>query len=150
MTPRRLGAHELGEVLGRGAAGTVFRATGPRGEVAIKLLETRDESALLRFDRERRLLDALGEGFVPLLEAGFAPEGPYLVMPLVRGGTLRERLARGPLDIEEARALGRALAVALGRAHEKGIVHRDVKPGNVLFTEQGEPLIADLGIAKHF
>src|SRR5205823_1073109 len=79
-----------------------------------------------------------------------------LVMPFLRGGTLRDRLARGPLPVEETVALAIALATALGRAHEGGIVHRDLKPENVLFqeddaaTSRARPLVADLGLAKHF
>src|SRR5205085_9317034 len=66
------------------------------------------------------------------------------------GGTLRDRLARGPLALGEATALVTKIARALGRAHERGLVHRDVKPENVLFDAAGEPLVADLGLAKHF
>src|SRR5205085_12307192 len=96
---------------------------------------------------------ALGEaeGFVPILGAGVTPEGaPYLAMPLVRGGTLRARLQRGPLGLEASVVLACTLAAALARAHARGIVHRDLKPENILFTEDGRPLVADLGLAKHF
>jgi formylglycine-generating enzyme required for sulfatase activity len=71
-------------------------------------------------------------------------------MPFVPGGTLRARIDRGPLPVEEARLLGIALAQALGRAHIEGIVHRDLKPDNILFTADGRPLVADLGLAKHY
>src|SRR5437870_12671373 len=71
-------------------------------------------------------------------------------MPLMEGGSLRDRLRRGPLAPEEAVALGVALARAVGRAHAAGILHRDLKPENVLFTADGSPLVADLGLAKHF
>ncbi|MBI3724352.1 serine/threonine protein kinase, partial [bacterium] len=140
--------------------GAVFRARSPSGRaVAIKLLLKQVSSAqtLARFDRERRMLALLdersegaGEGFVPLLDVGDGPHGPYLVMPFIEGGTLRERLSRGPLAVEDTIAVGRALARAIGRAHALGIVHRDLKPENVLFTGEGRPLIADLGLAKHF
>src|SRR5262249_51642863 len=108
--------------------------------------------AFARFERERRLLEALGEaeGFVPLLDAGSTSAGPYLVMPFLEGGTLRARLDEGPMSLEKALDLGRALARALGRAHSLGIVHRDFKPENVLFTKGGKPLVADLGLAKHW
>jgi tetratricopeptide (TPR) repeat protein len=150
----RLGKYEVLAPIGRGGTGAVYRARADRRgpEVAIKLLARTEAEALARFDRERRLQGALGEaeGFVPLLESGLSPEGPYLVMPLVAGGTLRERLARGPFPVEDAVALAIKLARALGRAHALGIVHRDLKPENVLFTGDGEPLVADLGLAKHF
>jgi tetratricopeptide (TPR) repeat protein len=110
--------------------------------------------AVARFERERRLQAALGEteGFVPLLGTGIARDGRqfFLVMPFLPGGTLRQRLEAGLLPVVEAVRIGRALARALGRAHALGIVHRDVKPENVLFTEGSEPLVADLGLAKHF
>jgi formylglycine-generating enzyme required for sulfatase activity len=158
MGAMRIGAYEVAETLGKGGAGTVFRARAPDGrEVAVKLLNRTDAESLARFERERRLLAALSaaEGFVPLLDAGTADAGVFLVMPCLRGGTLRDWLARGPLGVETTLALGSALARAIARAHALGIVHRDLKPENILFaTKPGvggaEPLVADLGLAKHF
>ncbi|MBI3723591.1 tetratricopeptide repeat protein [bacterium] len=149
----KIGPYETIAELGRGSAGIVSRARSPDGRVvAVKLLRRTGPESLARFERERRLLATLGEreGFVPLLDAGESKEGPYLVMPLLAGGTLRDRLRRGPLAVEEAVALGLSLSRALARAHERGIVHRDLKPENVLFTGEGVPLVADLGLAKHF
>jgi serine/threonine protein kinase len=132
--------------------GAVYAARSPDGRaVAVKVLtNTTARDALETFAREKRLLATLSEteGFVPIVDSGGPP--PFIVMPLVPGGTLRARFAKGPLDVAEAVALGATLAAALGRAHERGIVHRDLKPENVLFTAEGEPLIADLGLAKHF
>ena len=148
----KLGPYEVLGELGRGGMGVVLRGRAPSGEeVALKLLLRVDAETLARFDRERRLLGRFTarDGFVPLLDAGASPEGTYLVMPLLRGGTLRDRL-RGPLGIEEAVRVMSAVAEALGRAHERGIVHRDLKPENVLFDGKGRPLVADLGLAKHF
>src|SRR5437879_5853733 len=117
--------------------GVVYRARGPSGElVAIKVLGVQqDTEALDRFKREERLHEGLGrtEGFVPRIASGVSSEGPYIVMPLVTGGTLRDRLARGPLSIEEARRIGHAIARALGHAHALGVIHRDLKPENILF-----------------
>ena len=149
----RIGPYELTRTIGEGGMGHVYagRAAGG-GEVAIKVLLRGGTDATARFERERRLLASLGEadGFVPLLDAGATPNGPYIVMPFVPGGTLRTRLDRGPLGVEETVDLGRALATALGAAHSRGIVHRDLKPENVLFSASGKPLVADLGLAKHF
>jgi tetratricopeptide (TPR) repeat protein len=149
----KLGPYEVLSEIGRGGMGAVYRARSPSGaEVAVKLLLQADEERLGRFDREKRLLESLGEdqGFVPLIDAGVAPAGHYLVMPFIRGGTLRAKLDRGKLTIEESLRLGRALAATVGRAHERGVVHRDLKPENVLFGADDRPLIADLGLAKHF
>jgi WD40 repeat protein len=159
-----VGPYEVVAEIGRGGSGVVFRARAPDGrDFAVKLLAKpavsrtgatppSSDSAFVRFERERRLLAELGEeqGFVPLLDAGDSPRGPWIVMPFVPGGTLRDRLRRGPLAVPEVVELGKSLASALGRAHARGIVHRDVKPENVLFTADGRPLVADLGIAKHF
>jgi tetratricopeptide (TPR) repeat protein len=133
--------------------GTVLRARAPSGEeVAVKVLLEASPQRVTRFERERRLLSEFTarDGFVPLLDGGVAARGPYIVMPLLPGGTLRDRLARGPLGADETLALGRALAAALAKAHARGIVHRDLKPENVLYTAGGTPLIADLGLSKHF
>ena len=149
----QVGPYEiLGEV-GRGGMGVVFRVRRSGGEDgALKLVFKADAAAFARFERERRLLASLGEehGFVGLLDAGTSPAGPWLLMPFVPGGTLRARLARGPLGVAETVSIGVVLASALGAAHERGIVHRDVKPENVLFTAAGRALLADLGLAKHF
>ncbi len=156
----KLGPYDVLGELGRGGMGVVLHGRSPRGEdVALKLLQRIDAATLARFERERRLLGLFTarEGFVPLLDAGTSPEGAYLVMPLLRGGTLRQRLERGPIEVEDTIELGKALSGAIGRAHGRGVVHRDLKPENVLFDGEGQPvsrparpLIADLGLAKHF
>ena len=150
--PVRVGPYEILDELGRGGMGVVYRVRGPHGEAALKLLLKADPQTFARFEREQRLLASLGdaEGFVSLLDAGMAPGGAYLVMPLVAGGTLRQKLESGPLGVEETIAIGVVLATALGKAHARGIIHRDVKPENVLFDSSGRALLADLGLAKHF
>ncbi|HZV00428.1 MAG TPA: serine/threonine-protein kinase [Planctomycetota bacterium] len=147
----RLGGYEVVERVGQGGAGVVFKARREGALVAVKLLKDRSAQARARFEREARLLGSFGEaeGFVPFLEQGDSPEGPYLVMPFIEGGSLRDRLRGGPLPVEDALALAREVGSALAHAHAKGIVHRDVKPENVL--RQGDRwLLADLGVAKHF
>jgi serine/threonine-protein kinase len=150
----KLGDYEVEGEIGRGGMGVVLRARAPDGRtVAIKVLSsTGARHSVERFQRERRLLGSLGEeqGFVPLLDSGDSPRGPFLVMPFVGGGTLRDRIERGPLPEADVLAIGRAVATAMGRAHALGIVHRDLKPENVLFTAQAAPLVADLGLAKHW
>ena len=148
----KIGPFEVLGELGRGGMGIVYLVRTPDGnEAALKVLVKADQATLARFERERRLLASLGEreGFVGLLDSGSAPEGAWILMPFVPGGTLRERLAP-ELGVEETLGLGVQLAEALGAAHEHGIVHRDVKPENVLFTKEGRALLADLGLAKHF
>jgi serine/threonine protein kinase/Tfp pilus assembly protein PilF len=149
----RVGHYQLLAPIGRGGLGVVFRARDPDGrDVAVKVLRRPDSNDdLLRFEREMKLLSLFGarEGFVPLLDRGESDRGPFLVMPLLEGGTLRDRLEAGPFRIADAIALVRSLAEAVGRAHERGIVHRDLKPENVLF-QAGKPLVSDLGLAKHF
>src|SRR5436190_2046618 len=119
--------------------GAVFRGRSPDGRaVAVKVLLRPDSrDVLARFGRERRLHESLREeeGFVPFLDSGESASGPFIVMPFVPGGTLRQRLDEVTrLGIEETIELGRALAGALGRAHALGIVHRDLKPENILFA----------------
>jgi formylglycine-generating enzyme required for sulfatase activity len=149
-----IGHYQVVRELARGGMGAVFHARSPEGrDVALKIiLNPGARDAITRFERERRLLAQLGEaeGFVPILDAGDDRSGPFLVMPLVTGGTLRDRLENGPLPVEQAVVFMGKVARAVGKAHALGIVHRDLKPENILFTAEGEPLVADLGLAKHF
>jgi hypothetical protein len=133
--------------------GIVYLARDASGrEVALKVLSATSDRARSRFERERRLLATftLADGFVPLLDAGETDRLPWFVMPFVDGGTLRSRLERGALPVREAISIATELARALARAHAKGVVHRDLKPENIIFTRESRPLVADLGIAKHF
>ncbi len=149
----RIGPYETEGTIGEGGDGTVYRSRASSGEpVAVKVLKRTTPEQLARFDRERRLLATLGAeaGFVPLLDAGQDRGTFYVVMPFVPGETLRARIKRGPLRVDQALAIVRAVALAVGRAHALGIVHRDLKPENILFDADGRPLVADLGIAKHY
>lgn len=148
-----IGRYTVVGELGVGGVGRVLRVKDPTGrELALKLLQAATPAAGERFRRETRLQELLGEeaGFVPLLDMGVCPYGPYLVMPLLPGGTLRDQAGGQPMGVARSVALVAQLAEAMGRAHAIGVVHRDLKPDNVLFNQSGDPLIADLGLAKHF
>ena len=133
--------------------GVVLRGDAPDGStVALKVLPSMSDSARATFAREASVLKKLGrdDGFVSLVDVVDDGKVACLVMPYVPGGTLRARLNRGPLSAADAVSIVLPLARSLGRAHALGIVHRDVKPENVLFDAAGRPLLADLGLAKHF
>jgi serine/threonine protein kinase len=121
-------------------------------EVAIKILPphfTTDPERLARFEREARLLATLNH---PHIGAIYALEvldtSPALVLELVEGDTLAERIARGPLPISDALTMATQMANALEAAHEKGIVHRDLKPANIKITPEGVVKVLDFGLAK--
>ena len=143
----------LGE-LGRGGAGVVLRAQGPRGEAAaIKLLlagREASEHARRRFAREAEALARLDHpNLVAVREVGEHEGCPYLVMDYVAGEDLESVLRqRGRLAPAEAVAIARGLAAALGHAHARGVVHRDVKPANVLLEASGRARLTDFGLAK--
>jgi eukaryotic-like serine/threonine-protein kinase len=153
------GRYRLGRMVGRGATAEVWVATDERlgRDVAIKLFRTDvpDPGAQARIEAEMRTLAALRHpGLVTVYDAGLAGGGasPYLVMELVDGQTLHERLALGPLTGAETAALGIALADALAYVHGMGVVHRDVKPANILLEGPGPAWtavkLADFGIAR--
>jgi Tol biopolymer transport system component len=150
----RLGSYEITGKLGEGGMGEVYRATDARlrREVAIKVLPEaflRDPERLARFEREAQLLAQLHH---PNIASIFGLEesagGRALVMELVDGPTLAERLASGPLPFDDALGIARQIAEALEEAHEKGIVHRDLKPQNVKLTGEGRVKVLDFGLAK--
>src|SRR5271166_6481681 len=139
----RLAHYEILGPLGAGGMGEVYRARDTKlgREVALKVL--RDEFAadfdwLSRFEREARLLAALNHGNIATVHGLDEADGTrYLVMELVPGQTLAERLNDGPLPLDEALGLCRQIAEALEAAHERGIIHRDLKPSNVKITPEG-------------
>jgi len=144
------GRYELGSTLGVGGMSEVFRAHDrDTGEaVAVKILRGVDPSFPERFAREARALEQLDEpGIVRLRSRGLDRGQAYLVLDLVEGESLAERLQRGPLDPAATAQLGAALAAALAHAHAAGIVHRDVKPANVLLATDGTAKLVDFGIA---
>ncbi len=152
----RLGPYEIISVLGAGGMGEVYRASDPSlgREVAIKLLPAglaADREHLARFEREARLLASLNHpGIATIHGIERGGEAPFLVLELIEGETLAERLAAGPLSIPEALEVGRQIADALAAAHDRGVIHRDLKPGNVKITPEGRVKVLDFGLAKSF
>jgi len=147
----RLGAYRITGELGRGGMGVVYRAVDASSrEVAIKLLAQATPGQRQRFQVEAAALERLRHpNIVAVREAALDPSGPFLVMDLVRGETLHERVRRsGPLEPREAAAMAQALAEALHYAHTCRILHRDVKPHNVLVAADGRPSLTDFGLAK--
>ena len=147
------GRYELGEELGSGAVGHVVAAHDQMlgRDVAVKLLSpAADAVTRQRFVREARAAARLHHpNAVAVYDTGEADGQPYLVMELVRGRTLADVLAQdGPLDVEEAVAITVGVLDGLAAAHRAGMVHRDVKPGNVLLPDEGGVKLSDFGIAK--
>lgn len=152
-TPRRCGAYELRELLGRGGMGSVYRAERADGEVqseaAVKLISgAGDAGAVERFLRERQILAGLSHPHIAaLLDAGHTAAGePYFVMELVRGRRIDDFAAA--LSPRDAVTLFLKICDAVQFAHSRLVVHRDLKPNNILVTADGTPKLLDFGIAK--
>ncbi len=147
----RLGPYEIGSPIGTGGMGEVYRARDTKlyREVAIKVLPeefSRNKERSERFEREARLLAQLNHSNVATLHGFEESDGrQFLVMELVEGETLAERVAHGPMPADEALPLFQHIAEGLEAAHEKGIVHRDLKPPNIKITPDGKPKILDFG-----
>lgn len=149
-----LGPYRLIEQVGKGGMATVYRALDTRDlhEVAIKVLSPTigaDKRFVRRFRREAGLVSRLKHpGIVPVTDYGEARGFVYLVMPYVQGDTLNDRMVRGRLTPEEvARWIGQ-VADALQFAHDQGIIHRDVKPSNIMISRTGNALLTDFGLAR--
>jgi WD40 repeat protein len=154
-TPKTFGRYEIKDQLGRGGFASVFRAYDPRfkRDVAVKVLPREllldDPQFRARFEREAETIAALEHpAIVPVYDFGEEDGQPYLVMRLMAGGSLAERLAQGALPVAEAARILHRIGSALDRAHEHGIIHRDLKPGNILFDQYGEAYLADFGIVR--
>ncbi|MBL8764279.1 MAG: protein kinase [Phycisphaerae bacterium] len=154
MHPVAIGPFKIERELGRGGMGEVFLARDTRldRQVAIKALPAhlaQDPDRLARFQREAKVLASLnhpGIGAIYGLEESAGRQ--YLVLEFVEGETLCDRLSKGPLPIDEALSLAKQIAEALEVAHEKGVVHRDLKPGNVMVTPDGVLKVLDFGLAR--
>ncbi len=148
--------YEIISELGKGGMGEVYLAedTNLKRQVAIKVLPqpfSLDKERLARFEREARLLASLNHTNIATIHGLEKSNGQqFLVMELVEGDTLAERLKKGPLPVEEALEVCRQIAEGLESAHEKGIIHRDLKPANIKVTPEGKVKILDFGIAKSF
>ena len=146
------GRYELQALLGRGGSAEVWRArdTSLDREVALKLVTAPHDDSTARAADEARTLARLNHpGLVPVYDAGTDDEGrPWVVMELVEGETLGDTLRRGPLDSHRTAVIGRSVAEALEYVHGKGLVHRDVKPANVLVGTDGRSRLTDFGIAR--
>jgi eukaryotic-like serine/threonine-protein kinase len=155
-TGSRLGPYEIVALLGVGGMGEVYRArdTKLNREVAIKVLPesvARDRDHLARFEREAQLLAALNHPHIAHIHGIEDSTGtPALVMELVEGPTLADRIALGAIPIDEALAIAKQIAEALEAAHEQGIIHRDLKPANINVRPDGTVKLLDFGLAKAF
>lgn len=149
----RLGPYEISGPLGAGGMGEVWRARDTKlgREVAVKVLPDTflaDPERLARLEREARLLASLNHPNIATLHAFENVDGlRFLVMELVEGPTLGERLSEGPLPVTEALDFFRQVADGLAAAHRKGVVHRDLKPGNLKIAPGGHAKILDFGLA---
>ncbi len=146
----RLGAYEIVALIGAGGMGEVYRARDTRlkREVAIKVLPdafVTDPDRLARFQREAELLATLNH---PNIAQIHGVEEGALILELVDGPTLADRVAHGPMPLDEALSIARQIAEALEAAHDRGIIHRDLKPANVKITNDGKVKVLDFGLAK--
>jgi serine/threonine-protein kinase len=151
---QRIGDFEIVSIIGRGGMGVVYRARDTKLDrtVAIKSIPPElagSSTARMRFRREAKLLASLNHPNIAVIhEIIEEEESGYLVLEYVPGETLAERVAREPLELDEALSIGQQIAEAVSAAHKKGIVHRDLKPRNIKITPEGRVKVLDFGLAK--
>jgi Tol biopolymer transport system component len=150
----RVSHYRIVDRIGAGGMGVVYRADDPRlgRPVAIKVLPAGalDEDAVARFRREARAASALNHPHIcTVYDVGDHNGAPFLVLEFLEGETLADRLRRGPLPVDQALDLIAQVSDALATAHAAGIVHRDIKPGNLFITRRGDAKVLDFGLAKH-
>ena len=150
----RLGPYEIVSTLGAGGMGEVYRARDTRlkRDVALKVIPesfAADPERLARFQREAEVLAALNHPYIAAIHGLEESDGTRaLIMELVEGETLAQRIARGPIPADEALPIARQIAEALEAANEKGVIHRDLKPANIKITPKGDVKVLDFGLAK--
>jgi serine/threonine protein kinase len=156
MIGRTLGNFELISQIGKGGMGEVYQAKDHKlgRDVAIKVLPeefARDTERVARFQREAKLLASLNHPNIAAIHGLEEADGAhFLVLELIEGQTLAERIKGGPVPVEEALKLGLQIAEALEAAHEKGVIHRDLKPANIKVTPDGKVKVLDFGLAKAY
>jgi len=154
MIGQTIAHYRILEKIGEGGMGVVYKAedTKLKRTVALKFLPpelTRDAQAKARFVQEARAAAALDHPHIcAVFEIGEAEGATYIAMPFVKGRSLKDRIAAGPLSMEEALDIAGQVAEGLKEAHERGIIHRDIKPANIMLTEKGQAKIMDFGLAK--
>jgi serine/threonine protein kinase len=155
LAGRKIGRFEISEMIGRGGMGVVYLARDTRLDrsVAVKSMPVElqaDPNARIRFQREARLLASLNHPNIAVIhEIIEQDEGAgYLVLEFVPGETLAERIAREPIELQEALSIGQQIAAAISAAHDKGVIHRDLKPGNIKITPEDKVKVLDFGLAK--
>ncbi len=156
MIGKTLAHYEITAAIGKGGMGEVYQATDKKlgRSVAIKVLPeefAQDTERVARFEREAKLLASLNHPNIAAIYGLEQSEGTrFLVLELVEGQTLFERLARGPLPVKESLELAIQIAEALEAAHEKAVIHRDLKPANIKVTSEGKVKVLDFGLAKAY
>ena len=145
------GRYRLVRLLGRGGMSDVYEAVDERDgtSVALKIVRSGDPEFVRRLTLEAQALERFEHpGLIRLLDTGLAGDDAYLVMQFVDGPTLAESLQKGSLSAPTTAALGARMADALAYVHSQGVVHRDVKPSNILINRRGEPILTDFGLAR--
>ena len=151
LVGKTLGQYQLVEKIGAGGLAVVYRAYQTHLErwVAVKVLHYQDREALIRFQREAQAIARLRHrNIVIVYEYSEEDSWPFIAMEFIEGGTLNDRLSDQPMDWIKVSNLSIAIADALDYAHKQGLIHRDVKPSNVLMAQDDWPLLADFGLVK--
>jgi len=156
MLGKILNHYEIGEQLGAGGMGAVYRAKDRKlgRDVAIKVLPeefAKDADRVARFQREAKLLASLNHPNIAAIYGLETFDGTnFLVLELIEGETLADRIRSGPIPVEESLKRALQIAEALESAHEKGVIHRDLKPSNIKVTQEGKVKVLDFGLAKAY